>query len=246
MQRMIAAGEITPDEAEVHPHRSVLLRALGTDARVDVDVQDVGLLEGDRLILCSDGLTTMITEEQVAAIAAATPEPQDAADRLIRAANRAGGIDNITVLVLDVVAGGGEGGSGPADPPRRSVGEGPTTDPPAWRGPAIRVGLAVVVVLVGLVGFRTWLGGRWYVGVAEGSVAIYQGIPAQVLGIDLSSVVQVYEELPAQEVTALPFYEDLEDGLNVASREEAEERVAQIERDLQDARRAERAGAAAA
>jgi PPM family protein phosphatase len=105
MQRMIDAGELTPAEAEVHPHRSVLLRVLGTEPEVDLDVEDVGLLDGDRVILCSDGLTTMITEEQIGAIAAAAPGPQDAAERLVRAANRAGGIDNITVVLFEIVEG---------------------------------------------------------------------------------------------------------------------------------------------
>src|SRR5439155_3170097 len=104
VNRMVKAGEITPAEAEVHPNRNVLVRALGTEADVPFDERDVGLLDGDRLLLCSDGLTGMLTEDQIQAILASTQgAPQEAADRLVLAANRAGGVDNITVVVLDVL-----------------------------------------------------------------------------------------------------------------------------------------------
>ncbi|MGZ4131542.1 MAG: Stp1/IreP family PP2C-type Ser/Thr phosphatase, partial [Actinomycetota bacterium] len=114
--RMVRAGEITEAEAAVHPHRNVLTRVLGTEPEVDLDVQDVGLLEGDRLLLCSDGLTVMLTEDQIQAILGTTPQPQEAADRLVRAANRAGGIDNITVVVLDAVQGPPVGEGSPGSP----------------------------------------------------------------------------------------------------------------------------------
>ena len=73
--RMVKTGEITEAEAEVHPHRSVLTRALGTEPDVIVDEFDVALTDGDRLLLCSDGLTGMVTEEQIVAILSAAPEP---------------------------------------------------------------------------------------------------------------------------------------------------------------------------
>ncbi|MEX0985223.1 MAG: Stp1/IreP family PP2C-type Ser/Thr phosphatase [Actinomycetota bacterium] len=242
VQRMITAGEITAAEAEVHPHRSVLLRALGTDADVEVDVQDVGILEGDRLILCSDGLTTMIAEEQIAAIASSTPAAQDAADRLVRSANRAGGIDNITVVVLDVVSDDAAQGlaGGPEAAPRRTAGTEPSA-PPAWRGPAVRVAIAVVIVLAAFTGFRTWLDGRWYVGVANGHVAVYRGIPVTVLGFDLSRV-DLETTIPADDVAVLPLYEDIANGLNVDSREDALQQIDQIEQDVRDAEAAARAG----
>ena len=101
--RMVKTGEITEAEAEVHPHRNVLTRSLGTEADVQVDQDVVGLLDGDRLLLCSDGLTGMVTEDQIKAILETEPDPQRASDRLIKAANRAGGIDNITVVVLDAI-----------------------------------------------------------------------------------------------------------------------------------------------
>jgi serine/threonine protein phosphatase PrpC len=102
VNRMVKAGEITTQEAGIHPHRNVLTRSVGTEPEVDVDEKDIPLIDGDRLLLCSDGLTGMVTEPQIQAILETTPDPQEAAGRLIKAANRAGGIDNITVVVLDI------------------------------------------------------------------------------------------------------------------------------------------------
>ena len=101
--RMVKAGEISREEAAVHPHRNVVTQvASAPRPTCVVDEEDVPLLDGDRLLLCSDGLTGMVAEDQIQAILEAEPDPQDAADRLVKAANRAGGVDNITVVVLDV------------------------------------------------------------------------------------------------------------------------------------------------
>jgi PPM family protein phosphatase len=108
--RMVRSGEITKAEAEVHPHKNVMTRSLGTDQDVEVDEDSIVLEDGDRLLLCSDGLTGMVTEDQIQAILEASPTPQNAAERLVRAANRAGGVDNISVVVLAAVA-EGEGGA---------------------------------------------------------------------------------------------------------------------------------------
>jgi hypothetical protein len=73
---MVKAGEITPQEAGTHPHRNVLTPPVGTEPEVDVDVEDVPLIDGDRLLLCSDGLTGMVTEPQIQAILEAAPDPK--------------------------------------------------------------------------------------------------------------------------------------------------------------------------
>ncbi len=101
VRRMVVEGEITEEEANVHPHRSVLTRALGVDVDVAVDEGVIDVTGGDRLLLCTDGLTAMLTETQIREILSAAAAPDDAAKRLVRAANRAGGVDNITVVVLD-------------------------------------------------------------------------------------------------------------------------------------------------
>jgi PPM family protein phosphatase len=233
VQRMIDAGEISADEADVHPHRNVLLRVLGTEPDVDVDETELGLLEGDRLLLCSDGLTGMITDEQIQAILEAASGPQEAADRLVRAANRAGGIDNITVLILDLV----EGDEEPAvDRPRMSSASTTASSPPGpdlrrFVKPAIAVVAVAVVLLAGYTALRSWLDTRWYLGVSNGHVAIFQGIPAEILGLQLSEV-DLETEISALDVEALPLYADLPDGINVESRDEALARVEQMRTDL--------------
>lgn len=98
---MVASGELHPDEAAAHPFRSVITRALGMESRVAVDRVESDLLPGDRFLLCSDGLTTMLDDNEIAA-GLAEPDGPAAADALIKAANRAGGLDNITVVLVDV------------------------------------------------------------------------------------------------------------------------------------------------
>lgn len=101
MADMIASGELTPEQAAVHPFRSVITRALGMESRVVVDRVSRDLLPGDRVLLCTDGLTTMVGDPDIAALLAGGEAP-DAAAELIEAANRAGGFDNISVVVVDL------------------------------------------------------------------------------------------------------------------------------------------------
>ncbi len=96
----LAAGKIRPEDVARHPQRSMLTRALGLTARVEVDALTEDLREGDRLLLCTDGLNAMIADEDIAArLAGGTPD--EAVWSLIEAANAAGGVDNITVVVVD-------------------------------------------------------------------------------------------------------------------------------------------------
>lgn len=103
---LLRTGRLTPEEADVHPHRSVITRALGTEPDVEVDTSTVELRPGDLFLLCSDGLTTMVPDDEIAAIADAGGEdPDRVADLLVEAANRAGGDDNITVVVFEIADG---------------------------------------------------------------------------------------------------------------------------------------------
>lgn len=239
VQRMVRAGEITRREADVHPHRNVLVRSLGTEPDVEVDEADLGLLEGDRLLLCSDGLTTMITEQQIQAILEAAPAPQDAAERLVRAANRAGGLDNITAVVVEVrgddADGQDTGVAATVSRPRRPARARRTR----WARPSLTRALvaailSVVVLLAGFSAFRTWLDSRWYVGVTNGHVAVFQGIPATVMGFHLSSV-DLETDLPALEIERLQVYTDLPRGINVDTRADALARIEQMRKDLKAA-----------
>ena len=103
---LVRRGELTPQEAAIHPQRSVITRALGTEPDVDVDAFTVETRDGDIFLLCSDGLTTMIDAETIAAILRRNGNELDAATRaLIKAANDRGGDDNITAILFAVAAG---------------------------------------------------------------------------------------------------------------------------------------------
>ncbi len=102
-EELVARGELSEDEAQIHPHRHVLTRAIGVSPEVDVDVWQVEPREGDRFLLCSDGLTNEVSVDRIEAVLASTPDPEHAAEALVRLANDAGGNDNITAVVLDVV-----------------------------------------------------------------------------------------------------------------------------------------------
>lgn len=99
----LARGEITAEEAERHPRRNVITRALGIESEIEVDEHTVHLRPGDRVLICTDGLTTMVTHEEITAILTDSESAQDAAWALIEAANGAGGEDNITVAVVDTL-----------------------------------------------------------------------------------------------------------------------------------------------
>ena len=111
VHRMVMEGEISEEEAETHPHRSILTRALGVDQNIQVDEGDLEVAPGDRLLLCTDGLTGMVPEGQIREILLESLDPQEAVDKLVKVANRAGGIDNITALILDFANDGGGPGA---------------------------------------------------------------------------------------------------------------------------------------
>ena len=103
VEELIQAGELTEAQAEHDPRRSMITRALGIEPSVDVDLYPIDVHDGDRLLLCSDGLTGMVGEDEIEAVLTQERDPTQAAHRLIDDANAAGGIDNITVLIVDLV-----------------------------------------------------------------------------------------------------------------------------------------------
>ncbi|MEX5721659.1 PP2C family protein-serine/threonine phosphatase [Geodermatophilus maliterrae] len=186
VQTLIDDGRITPEEANHHPQRSLLLRALnGQDVDPDLSMREARA--GDRYLLCSDGLSGVVSEETLAE-ALKDPDPQSTADRLIELALRSGGPDNITVIVADVVEDNGSGtliepvvdgaagdnrGQREVDP-RSAAGRAALADPPPAppppptaptaaappdrRRPRRRLFLAVGTVLVLVAGgIATWL-----------------------------------------------------------------------------------------
>ncbi len=96
----VRRGILTPAEAERSEMQSVLLRALGAHPEIEVDAEEHTLFERDVLVLCSDGLTRMVTEPEIAGKLQAEPDPAKAAERLVELANDQGGADNVTVLVV--------------------------------------------------------------------------------------------------------------------------------------------------
>jgi PPM family protein phosphatase len=103
VQELVDAGQITAEQATVHPERHVITRALGSPEGVHPDFFLLPLPAVERLLLCSDGVSGMIGDPDIAAILASVPDPRDAADALVRAALDAGGRDNATAVVVDVV-----------------------------------------------------------------------------------------------------------------------------------------------
>jgi protein phosphatase len=99
---LMRSGRLTQEEADAHPQRSVITRALGTDPEVDIDMVTADAAPGDRFLLCSDGLTTMVGDDDILGILAAAPTLDDAARELVRAANTGGGEDNVTVVLFAV------------------------------------------------------------------------------------------------------------------------------------------------
>jgi PPM family protein phosphatase len=109
VNELLKSGKLSPEEAEVHPQRSVITRAVGTDPDVDVDAFAIDAQEGDVFLLCSDGLTDMVEDEDILDVIERHRDDLDRAVRsLVAAANRGGGEDNITAVAFRIAAGGTE------------------------------------------------------------------------------------------------------------------------------------------
>ena len=253
--RMVKEGRIRAEEAEHHPQRSIITRALGVDADVDVDLISVDLEPGDRLMLCSDGLSSMIGAGAIANVLMDAPDPQAAADELVQLANQAGGEDNITAVVIEV----GDDGDGDEGEPRRTTAPPPPapTRPPEDPSPrpertpassepepgttARRWPKTVIIVLLvlallggGAYGLVMYLRtSSWYVGLNEDDrVTIYEGRPENLFGIDLDEEVEVTDlklaDLPEN------LRDNVEEGQDAESREEAEKIVNDLQQRAKD------------
>ncbi len=264
---LVRDGRLSAAEAAVHPQRSVITRALGIEPTVAVEMRRIVPNEGDRILLCSDGLTGPTTDDAIRDILAGEGNPQVAADRLVGAANDGGGEDNITAVVIDVMeapaaavpgptaAAPGAAPAPPAPAPgtaRRPdapepvapphggviVKERPaaSTEPPgpgpgkARRWLKLLLGLATLVVVLG----GLWTGARWvqesswYVGVEDGNVAVFQGLPEGLAGIKMSKLVNresiVVDQLPERK------RKELAKGIRAADRRDADRIVENLRR----------------
>ncbi|MEO8398142.1 MAG: Stp1/IreP family PP2C-type Ser/Thr phosphatase [Chloroflexota bacterium] len=102
VEALVAAGHLTHEQAEEHPMRNVLYRALGQNEEVDVDVYEAHLRPGDRIVMCSDGLTRHVKPNEIAAIVVEEDDPEVASQRLIDLANERGGEDNVSAIIVSL------------------------------------------------------------------------------------------------------------------------------------------------
>lgn len=207
VEELVDAGEITADEARVHPSRSIITRALGSDPDMYADHFTLDVSVGDRLIVCSDGLSSMVEDSEIEAIAVSSVTPQSAADNLTSAALSAGGHDNITVIVVDVSDDG-------------AIEAHRTMRKRLIRRLLIFGGcILAAMVAVGLV----FVNSSWYLANNEGTVGIYQGITGSFMGIPLSHL----EETTSVQISDLPdaTQQSLVGGLHMGSEEEAKRTV---------------------
>jgi protein phosphatase len=218
--RMVQEGKLSPEEAEVHPQRSILTRALGAEPDVDVDSLRIDLQRGDRLLLCSDGLSSVIGEERIREVLEAAGELEAGCQKLIDEANAQGGPDNITVVVVEVTGIDGKHRSSVATPAEHRPR--PVRDSRARRVPvrAIVWGVVLIaIVLGGWLGFRSWVNRSYFVGVSEGKVAIYRGLPTEVGSLKLNHVEEA-TTIPLEQVAPY-FRPNLLEGIRKKSLAEA-------------------------
>ena len=228
VEEMVRQGRLTPEEAAIHPQRSIITRALGPEAEVEPDTLTVPARGDDLFLLCSDGLTSMIGEDEIAEVLGSTGSLEVAGRALVDRANEAGGRDNITVVLFRLEGVGTtpeeeveqtrlnmEAVSAPAAAPpvaaaveRRSPRA--PREPQKRRGWRPGIGTLLLVVLVFVVASAAFLASQavYFVGSdEEGFVTVYQGVPYELpAGIDLyredyTSGLNISQLPPAQRQT---------------------------------------------
>lgn len=207
VEELVDSGQITADEARIHPSRSIITRALGSDPDMYADHFTLEVNSGDRLIVCSDGLSSMISDSEMESLAVSSATPQQAADNLVAAALTAGGGDNVTVVVVDVLD------DGLAAQAKRRL----------FRNAALASGAILAVLAVVVAVAFAFIHSEWYLAPNDGMVAIYRGVNSEILGIPLSELVST----SAVEVADLPeaVQDQLEEGIRVESEDAAFETI---------------------
>ncbi len=199
-------GRLTEEQAEEHPQRSIITRALGPEPKVNVDTMTFPARDGDVFLLCSDGLTTMVSDDEIRDILVGSRSLRQAVNRLVEAANRGGGRDNITAVAFRVAEEGSkEADEGATLISRTAEQAGLTgervraaTDRMRGRGPmprpsrrrrAIRIAAIAAVVAIVVGGAFLAVRSIYFLGVNDqGNVAVYRGLPYELpFGIDLYS-----------------------------------------------------------
>jgi serine/threonine protein phosphatase PrpC len=236
VEQLVREGRLTPEEAQHHPQRAIITRALGVDAQVEVDTYRVEAKAGDRFLICSDGLTNMLSDDTIAQTLRRHADPQQAADTLVDMANQAGGDDNITVVILDALSDGGEPViAAPAstaadappvvDVPLEPAAEEPPLLAPERGGRGLRGlllwGLPIVAVIGIAVGAVGWYARRtYYVGLSADRVTLFKGVPGGLLGWD--PTIDRQTDLTTADLTEAD-RADLESGHRFANKADADQ-----------------------
>jgi len=245
VEEMRRKGQLTDAQAEEHPQRSIITRALGPEPEVEVDVQTVPAQGGDVFLICSDGLTTMLDDEHVARLLGRATSMEAAVRALVDEANRAGGRDNITVIAfkLEDAAAPAKGNPEGATLIGASAEEAGLTGTEVRRRAAAEAArqrreeqaakpghgrlrsfakVAAALAVIGAICFGAWYGNRqvWFLGTdSAGRVALYRGLP-----YELPFGVKLYDEryAIAVQTTALPARrQDAVTGHDLRSRSDA-------------------------
>jgi protein phosphatase len=244
VQYLVDSGKLTADEAKDHPRKSVILRALmGNEVEPDVTIREARA--GDRYLLCSDGLSDVVSAETIAD-AMQIEDSQECADRLVELALRGGGPDNVTVIVADVInakvgdkidgvpvvdgafvdpsAAEVPGADSAAERAARMSRPAPTSEPAApiahrrrfrWKPWLITLAVLAVVVAA-LGGFYAWTQTQYFVGRAGENVAIFQGVNADFGPLKFYNVDHVVTDLPVSHLTAYA-RSQVNDGITASS-----------------------------
>ena len=217
---MIRRGQLTEAESRYHPNRSVITRALGTDPNMTADPYEFDAEAGDRLLLCSDGLTAMLEDGAIAENLVAHPDPAIAARMLVDAANDAGGHDNISVIIVDIEGDGPVAGSAVDKSGAR-----------AGRGMLAVIGWVLLLALiVSGIAYGSYVYARsqaFLQADPSGVVYIYQGVPGQIGTLQLqwlveSTTISVQDAPPADQ-------QSLREGWRFDSLAQAREKARSLE-----------------
>lgn len=216
MADMIEAGQLTEAEARVHPNRSVITRAIGSDPHMQPDIYELNVDTGDRLLLCSDGISAMIEDSLIEEIMCKAGNPQQCADELVQAALDAGGFDNATAIVVDV-----EG--------FRAVKEKKQERKSKRLAVAIIFCLILAFALAGFAGYQ-YVNNSAYLIDQDGKVAVYRGLHDNFLGMPLSTLDRVTDVSVDQLNPGVA--NRIKDGMAVSSLDEANELITTYEQEL--------------
>jgi protein phosphatase len=253
VEEMRRKGQLTEAQAEDHPQRSIITRALGPEPEVEVDLQTVSAQAGDVFLICSDGLTTMLGDEQIGRLLGRSTSMESAVRALVDEANRAGGRDNITVIAFRL-----EDASAPARAPEGATLIGPAAEQAGLTATEVRRRAAAeaarkrredlanakprrrlrtaakalgALAVLAAIAYGAWYGNRqvWFLGTdAAGRAALYRGLP-----YELPFGVELYDERyasPIQTSSLPPRRRDAVTGHDLRSREDAVSLIEDIQK----------------